>query len=604
MQVLQLLVPLAVAGTPPSLSWVPLVSTEPSSDGVDGPLDLVGDEQVPALSWWADDAAVYFRVRTAADASATDGSFAVLMDADLDWETFELAFVVDGPSGTLEALSNAAGTPGVWTADAVAVPEAVLGDLGTGAVRYTADASGFAVELAVDRQVLEDVLDVPGDEPLRLAAISAQSWELGPVDVAGCDAALSACDQMSVVSSDAVIVDEDEDGLSDLQEADHGTDPDDDDTDDDGVSDLIEAADLDGDGVSDALRCDTDQDGLPDGTERGVTARLADTKGQGCFVADLDPTTTTDPAAADTDGGGLADGVEDPNHNGRVDPWEADPADPVDDADADGDLVPDLFDDLFGAGPDADSDGDGIPDAVEPIGDPDGDELPSFADPDADGDGILDAIEGTDDLDGDGIGAWLDLDTDGDGAPDAEEGYPDALDEDLDDDGLLDGEELNTDTDGDGDVDRRDVDSDDDGLGDGIEGLEDADDDGIPDARDLDSDGDGIPDRDEGSEDPDGDRIPNYLDLDSDGDGVRDAVEGDGDADCDGLVDRLDDDPEDSFCDTLEPPTVGTEAPPEWKPPVVYTGCAQAPSSTPPGAGWAGALLGAALVRHLRRRAV
>jgi hypothetical protein len=575
--------PIFFTASAATLPWVGLVDEEPEADA-DGP-DLVGTLADPVLSWWADAESVWFRVQLA---QPLDGVVAVLVDADIDWNTFELAFVASA-DGAVAALANGGGVAGTWT-DAVTVAAADAG---------AATFDGSVVFIEIPRSVLHDTLGIPGTEPLRLSALSAASWEAGPSDVAGCD---GACEVLSLVSSDAVLVDEDEDGLADPQEALLGTNEDDDDTDNDGVSDLDEADDLDGDGKSDANECDADGDGLTDGVERGVTARLADTTGTKCFVADADPGTVSDPGAADSDGGGLADGVEDPDRDGRRDAWEGDPNDPADDADADGDLVPDGLDDLFGAGPDDDSDGDGIPDAAEPIGDLDGDDVPSFADLDADGDGIDDATEGTDDPDGDKVPNFLDKDADGDGALDVQEGWPDSQVEDLDDDGLLDGEELATDTDGDGVIDRLDLDSDDDGLLDEDEGADDTDEDGIPDCRDLDSDGDGLPDAVEGDDDPDDDRVPNYRDTDSDGDRLPDAAEPDGDVDCDGAQDRYDPDPEDSFCDTLEPPAVGTGIPPDppRAPAEVGGGCSHAPGGP---SAWAGLLaaLGLAFARAGRR---
>ena len=43
------------------------------------------------------------------------------------------------------------------------------------------------------------------------------------------------------------------------------------------------------------------------------------------------PVTTTDPDHPDTDRGGVPDGIEDADGDGRLDPGEGDPLDPVDD---------------------------------------------------------------------------------------------------------------------------------------------------------------------------------------------------------------------------------------------------------------------------------
>ncbi len=82
-------------------------------------------------------------------------------------------------------------------------------------------------------------------------------------------------------------------------------------------------------GETDPRLRDSDADGVRDGVELGVTVNPDPT---GCpdFVADADPSTTTDPTASDTDGDGVADGAEDGNQNGRVDPGELNPRNPLD----------------------------------------------------------------------------------------------------------------------------------------------------------------------------------------------------------------------------------------------------------------------------------
>jgi outer membrane protein OmpA-like peptidoglycan-associated protein len=144
-------------------------------------------------------------------------------------------------------------------------------------------------------------------------------------------------------------IDTDEDGIDDVDEITAGTDPNDADTDDDGVVDGEEPGwnqDIDGDGAINARDPDSDDDGLFDGTELGVTEPNPHTDTDaGNFVPDEDPASTTDPQDRDTDRGGVFDGVEDTNHNGRIDPGERDPNNPVDDRgaidDRDGDGVPD-----------------------------------------------------------------------------------------------------------------------------------------------------------------------------------------------------------------------------------------------------------------------
>jgi clumping factor A len=93
------------------------------------------------------------------------------------------------------------------------------------------------------------------------------------------------------------------------------------------------ANDSDGDGLINALDPDSDDDGLFDGTELGVTAPDPGTDGRaGNFIPDADPATTTNPLDPDTDDGGVSDGAEDGNHDGAIDPGERNPRNPADDA--------------------------------------------------------------------------------------------------------------------------------------------------------------------------------------------------------------------------------------------------------------------------------
>jgi len=106
--------------------------------------------------------------------------------------------------------------------------------------------------------------------------------------------------------SAAIPLDNDNDGLSNSEEAALGTNPN---------------------------NADTDADGLQDGTESGRAVGVADPdgafgarKGTGAgFVPDADPATTTAPLNPDSDGDGIPDGTEDANRNGRLDPGETDP---------------------------------------------------------------------------------------------------------------------------------------------------------------------------------------------------------------------------------------------------------------------------------------
>jgi hypothetical protein len=136
----------------------------------------------------------------------------------------------------------------------------------------------------------------------------------------------------------AARLDTDEDGLTDCEESDLGTDPQDPDTDDDDVTDADEVR-VYGTNPRDP---DSDDDGPLDGEE--------------IFVLHTDP---NDP---DTDDDDVLDGEEVAN---GTDP--NDPDDPNPTVDSDGDRVPDKLDNCAAvSNPDqADADGDGIGDACD-----------------------------------------------------------------------------------------------------------------------------------------------------------------------------------------------------------------------------------------------
>ncbi len=200
--------------------------------------------------------------------------------------------------------------------------------------------------------------------------------------------------------------------------------------------------DTDGDGVADSIDLDDDNDGLTDLDEGWTAAVCRDTDGDAvCDHLDLD---SDNDGISDLIEAGLSWGVFDTDRNGVVDLSEF-----VDD---DGDGLDDALEAVFGAdsGPipvdsdrngiadhlDLDSDDDGIPDAVEALpsnGYPlnwgnDG----NVADDDADSDGVwwahddrtghggtfVDPIRSDDDP----LADYRDPDADGDGIEDADEG--------------------------------------------------------------------------------------------------------------------------------------------------------------------------------------
>ncbi len=357
------------------------------------------------------------------------------------------------------------------------------------------------------------------------------------------------------------------------------------DDDNDGIPDTVEGpGDFDGDGTPNTTDRDSDNDNIPDVTEAGGS----DPDGDGVLG--------TGPTITDTDGDGLANPV-DLSTGGTALPVP----------NTDGSTGPNYLD--------IDSDNDGIGDSTEsgitttvltPV-DTDGDGLPNYRDIDADDDGIPDNIEGQPTV---GYVPPSGADADADGLDDAYDAAdtnvspvdsigsvpvntdrtdtPDYIDLDSDNDTLSDeteagrGTPTGSDTDGDGldngfdttpGPDVNDTitapvsdlpDSDSDATTGGNVDYRDSDDadaDGIPDSRDLDDDNDGIPDGTEGTGDFDGDGIPNTLDPDSDNDSIPDVVEAGGtDANEDGVIDGFTDTDGDGLSDNVDP-TMGGSTP-------------------------------------------
>ena len=294
--------------------------------------------------------------------------------------------------------------------------------------------------------------------------------------------------------------DSDGDGIADVHDLD---------SDNDGVTDTNEASlsDTNGDGLVDGFT-DADGDGYDDAVA-AIPAALPDTDNDGIRdILDLDSdndgvTDTTEAGLSDTNGDGIIDGFTDADGDGYDDATTTTPA-PLPDTDNDG--IADILD--------LDSDNDGITDTIEAgLSDTDGDgHIDGFTD--ADGDGYDDAVTAAP--------ATPLRDTDNDGVPDIH-------DLDSDNDGITDTIEAGlSDTDGDGHIDGF-TDADGDGYDDAVtttppSPLPDTDNDGVPDVHDLDSDNDGITDTTEaGLSDGDNDgRIDNFTDVD--GDGYDDSV--------------------------------------------------------------------------------
>ncbi len=188
----------------------------------------------------------------------------------------------------------------------------------------------------------------------------------GPLDAAAKPPEGATADTDGDGTLDCADSDDDGDGLSDTGEQTLGTDALDADSDDDGLLDGYEAG-ITGTSPNAA---DSDGDGVQDGTELGVTESGPFTGPS--FQVDADPATTTDPRSDDTDNDGLTDGLEDANANGKVDAGESDP-----NVAADGKK---------------DTDGDGLADVVEESLCEEGVCLDP-TNPDTDGDGVNDKLE-------------------------------------------------------------------------------------------------------------------------------------------------------------------------------------------------------------------
>jgi len=333
--------------------------------------------------------------------------------------------------------------------------------------------------------------------------------------------------------------DSDNDGLTDSQETELQTDPQNPDSDNDTLTDAEEVnqhqtnpldQDSDNDGLQDAeeinnntdpLDADTDADGLSDIDELQThKTNPGSPDSDGDSLTDFDELQLhfTDPLLADTDNDGLNDNEEVNTYNSDPNAW--------------------------------DSDGDGISDATEVA------EGTNLTNPDQDSDGILNSAEGNADPDGDSIPNFQDLDSDNDGISDTLEN---GLTDDNNDGKLDSGSDASDallDTDQDGVSNIADIDSDQDGLTDIAEsGQANSNEGRVPAAEFTDSNQNGWHDALEGAipVDTDQDTTPDFLDLDSNDNGITDIVEsGIIDADNDGKIDTFIDTNSDGLHDDVE----------------------------------------------------
>ncbi len=243
----------------------------------------------------------------------------------------------------------------------------------------------FPDDAAADRDT-----DGDGQPDVAYALVDGERGaELG-----GCDELANRAAVRGFSCSDE---DDDNDGVSDVDEADDGTDPRDTDSDDDGLSDGDEKA-----LGSNPLSVDSDEDGVNDPEDN-------------CPVD-----ANADQADADQDGVGAA----------------CDEDDQVAVLDADNDGVPDQADNCPNAFNPAQTNTDGSSQTGDALGD--------ACDDDDDGDGVNDSADEfplnaseSSDNDKDGIGDNADPDDDNDGVADGDDAAPN--DRDGDDDGVLDG---------------------------------------------------------------------------------------------------------------------------------------------------------------------
>lgn len=211
-------------------------------------------------------------------------------------------------------------------------------------------------------------------------------------------------------------IDDDNDGILDVDEGDGTVD-----TDNDGVPDSLDL-DADNDGIMDAVEAGhglDGTDGLANCSAFGPNGYCDDLETSEDGVAtyslsDSDGTGAPDFQELDSDGDTISDLVE-----GGSDCVDADGDQLCDGPDADGDGIADDIDNMTGHG----AMGQSAPT------DTDSDSMPDYQDIDSDGDTISDADEAGDadlltppvDTDGDGDPDFQDLDSDDDGQPDADE---------------------------------------------------------------------------------------------------------------------------------------------------------------------------------------
>ncbi|WP_143751907.1 Ig-like domain-containing protein, partial [Maribacter sp. 4U21] len=348
--------------------------------------------------------------------------------------------VVINPDGTVTYIPNADfngtdsftyqvcdnGTPDVQCEEATVVVTVLECNINN--LAADCDGDGLTNEEEANAGTDPNNEDTDGD------GISDSEEVLGPDGIAGTGDETGATDPCDPNAFAVPTGDCDGDGLTNEEEANAGTDPNNDDTDGDGLSDSEEVNGPDGDPLtddgSDPLNpCDPDVMGSP----------TADCDGDG-LTNEEEANAGTDPNNEDTDGDGISDSEEVLGPDGIAGTGDetgaTDPCDPnafaVPTGDCDGDGLTNEEEANAGTDPNNDdTDGDGLTDSEEVNG-PDGDPLTD---------------DGSDPLnpcDPDVVGSPA-ADCDGDGLTNEEEANAgtDPNNEDTDGDGISDGEEVN-----------------------------------------------------------------------------------------------------------------------------------------------------------------
>ncbi len=555
---------------PADSDWVPMLQAgagigDVNTDGSNNGREIIGDANSPAIFTFTDGIDFFIRLRLDDDPSQGTGvrpfGWGVVIDTNQDFTAYEFLIMVDGTGAqrVLFAENTTQGTTGTPNdpaeTDIAPYPEALNLNAG-GNVQISVAETTFGgdpdyyLDIAVSlSSMLSAGLDF--NTPMSFIGGTSNAARALDVDIAGTDATgdgtleLGATDPVFLGGENAdpdgdgilnnVDLDDDNDGIPDVQENLLGLDPDGDndadgvpnwkDIDDrgDGTASNCTAAgtvvcdrpgndfDSDGDGVPNHIDLDSDNDGIPDIDEAGHGG--TDANGDGMLDA---------PHGAN----GLADEVETAPESGALDYAVLD---------TEGDGIPDFLD--------LDSDGEGGNDINESGNgalDTNNDGRIDTSTTDDDDDGLIDVVDADDATYGFPSTNVRNTDTDSDGIPDP---Y------DADDDGPGAG------------------DSDNDGLDDDVEcpgawPCPDGDGDGTPNYMDdtPDDDNDGVPNNED--DDPNDPNVCRDADNDtcddctntgadrSGGDTDNDGDDNDGDGACD---DGDPDDDNDGVCDGADP---------------------------------------------------